>query len=61
MKVGVFMKKTLLYSYIMELIKKIDTLKEEEDSCNEGCLTDDEYNSIMFTINKILKFLDFIF
>ncbi len=54
------MNQSLLYSYIMELIRKIDTLKEEEDNCNEGCLTDEEYNSIMFSIHKILHSLDFI-
>lgn len=54
------MNRKLVYSYIMELIKKIDYIKEEEEDCCEGSLTDDEYNYIMFIINKILKNLDFI-
>lgn len=44
-----------IFINLMELIKVIDRLKEEEDYMNEGAITDKEYNLLMFYFNNILK------
>lgn len=49
------MKNKDIYINLMELIKIIDRLKEEEDDMNEGAITDREYEHIMYFINLILK------
>lgn len=40
---------------IMELIKIIDEIKEDEDNINEGSMTDREYEIIMNYIDNIIK------
>lgn len=54
------MKNKEIYINIMEIVKIIDRLYEDEEEMNEGALTESEYNTLMFYLNKILKLSNFI-